>query len=229
MKIYFVRHGHPNYTTDSLTELGHRQAAAAAQRLKGCGIGEIYSSSKGRAVQTAEYTASLLGLPVIQCDFMREITWGPLEGEEILEKGHPWKISDIFAGEGRSLNDPDWESKEPFCKSTLPDAMKRVIDGFDAWLCELGYKREGEYYRVVGENTDRTVAMFSHGGAGSVAWAHLFNLPFIKVCGFCRPDFTSVTVIEFSNEMGELCFPKVRLYNDARHIEGLDSDNVYGI
>ena len=89
MKIFFVRHGPPNYTTDSLTELGHRQAAAAAQRLKYCGIGEIYSLSKGRAVQTAEYTASLLGLTVIQRDFMREITRGPLDGEKILAKGNP--------------------------------------------------------------------------------------------------------------------------------------------
>jgi len=36
MRIIFVRHGHPNYEKDCLTELGHRQAEAAAQRLKDC-------------------------------------------------------------------------------------------------------------------------------------------------------------------------------------------------
>ena len=30
MKIIFVRHGHPNYQLDCLTELGHPQAEAAA-------------------------------------------------------------------------------------------------------------------------------------------------------------------------------------------------------
>ena len=33
MRIVFVRHGHPNYEKDCLTELGHRHAEAAALRL----------------------------------------------------------------------------------------------------------------------------------------------------------------------------------------------------
>ena len=33
MYIYFVRHGHPDYKTDTLTALGHKQAEAAAERL----------------------------------------------------------------------------------------------------------------------------------------------------------------------------------------------------
>ena len=33
MRILFVRHGHPNYEKDCLTDLGHLHAAAAAERL----------------------------------------------------------------------------------------------------------------------------------------------------------------------------------------------------
>ena len=33
MRILFVRHGHPNYEKDCLTELGHLHAEAAAKRL----------------------------------------------------------------------------------------------------------------------------------------------------------------------------------------------------
>ena len=51
MKIYFVRHGHPDYKTDSLTELGKKQAQAAAERLKNCNIERVFASSKGRAVR----------------------------------------------------------------------------------------------------------------------------------------------------------------------------------
>lgn len=36
MKIYFVRHGEPNYQMNCLTELGHKQAAAAAVEIT-CG------------------------------------------------------------------------------------------------------------------------------------------------------------------------------------------------
>lgn len=49
MDIYFIRHGHPNYETDSLTELGNKQAKAVSNRLKNCNIERIYSSTMGRA------------------------------------------------------------------------------------------------------------------------------------------------------------------------------------
>ena len=35
MRIIFVRHGHPDYIKNCLTEIGHKQAEAAAQRLSG--------------------------------------------------------------------------------------------------------------------------------------------------------------------------------------------------
>ena len=64
MLLYFVRHGHPDYANDCLTELGRKQATAVAERLKNCGIEQIYSSSNGRALQTAMYTAKALDLQV---------------------------------------------------------------------------------------------------------------------------------------------------------------------
>ena len=55
MRIILIRHGDPNYEKDCLTELGHKQAEAAANRLLSEGIDGIYSSPQGRAMQTAEY------------------------------------------------------------------------------------------------------------------------------------------------------------------------------
>ena len=89
MKSYFVRHGHPDYNNDYLTELGHKQAEAAAERLKDSGIQRIFSSTKDRALQTAEHTAKHLGLEVIGCDFMRGISWASIVNEPILANGHP--------------------------------------------------------------------------------------------------------------------------------------------
>jgi probable phosphoglycerate mutase len=227
MKIYFVRHGHPDYANDCLTELGHKQAVAAAERLKNCGIEQVFSSTKGRAFQTAEYTAKALGLQVISCDFMREIGWRSIDGEPILANGHPWDLSDIFASEGKTLTDKEWYMKAPYCKSKVVSSSDAVKKGLDAWFAELGYQREGEYYRVVGEATEKTVAMFSHGGSSSVALSHILNIPFPQICGIVHPDFTSITVVEFSDKIGELFCPRVLLLNDARHIEGLDSKKTY--
>lgn len=66
MKLLLVRHGHPNYELDCLTSLGHLQAEAAAKRLMDKNIDLFYSSTCGRAVETAQYTAKEYGLPVTQ-------------------------------------------------------------------------------------------------------------------------------------------------------------------
>ena len=227
MLLYFVRHGHPDYANDCLTELGRKQATAVAERLKNCGIEQIYSSSNGRALQTAMYTAKVLDLQVTPYDFIREIDWHSIDGETILENGHPWNISDVFILEGKTLTDKDWYMKEPYCNSNIVRSAQTVKNGLEAWLAELGYQREGEYYRVLDNATEKTIAMFSHGGSSSVALSHILNIPFPQICGIARPDYTSITILDFSNEIGELILPKLLLLNDAQHIKDLNIQNIY--
>ena len=228
MTIYFVRHGHPDYKNDCLTELGKKQAQKAAERLRDSGIETIYASTKGRAMETAEYTARELGLDVVSCDFMREIGWGPIGDEELPEGGHPWKLARSLAAEGISITNPDWREMEPFCRSVLGERVDTVVDGFDALMAELGYQREGDYYRVCGENTDKTVAIFSHGGSSTAVLAHLLNVPFLHACGFIHVEFTSITVIRLPNTPGELVIPKLIGANDVKHLKDVTVENVYG-
>ena len=49
MLLYVVRHGEPDYSTDTLTELGWRQAEAVSNRMVAVGIEEIFASPMGRA------------------------------------------------------------------------------------------------------------------------------------------------------------------------------------
>ena len=227
MIIYFVRHGHPDYKNDCLTPLGKLQAEKASEVISELGIETVYASTKGRAMETAEYTAKKLGLPIIPCKFMREISWESKDGEPILENGHPWNVANAFASCGVSLCDYDWRNKEPFCNSVIVQKVDTVIDGFDSLLLELGYKREGDYYRVIGEDTDKKIAVFSHAGSSSAVISHLLNVPFPQICGFFSLDFTSVTAIKLSDEMGKLICPKLKYSNDAKHIVGITVENVY--
>ena len=64
MLLFYIRHGDPIYDPDSLSPLGHKQAERLVERLKDEGITEIHSSCLGRAIQTAEPTARLLGLDI---------------------------------------------------------------------------------------------------------------------------------------------------------------------
>ena len=228
MKIYFVRHGHPNYRDDCLTELGHKQAAAAAVRLFDCGIERVFASTKGRAMQTAAHTAKSLGLDVIPCDFMREITWGSSNGEPILANGHPWDLADLAVADGQSLKDEAWRIGTGYAHNQAVASVQTVTDGLDAWLETLGYAREGEYYRITNEIPYQTVAMFSHGGSSTAALSHMFNIPFPQACAAFHVDFASVTVVEFADTVGALVYPKLRLLDDRLHTKGLEAAHVYG-
>ena len=56
MKLFIIRHGDPDYTIDSLTEKGRKEAALLAERLKNVKIDHFYVSPLGRAQATAKYT-----------------------------------------------------------------------------------------------------------------------------------------------------------------------------
>ena len=69
MIFYYVRHGDPIYDPDSLTDLGHKQAAALAKRFALYGLDEVYSSPSTRAMQTAQPTCEALGLTMKICNW----------------------------------------------------------------------------------------------------------------------------------------------------------------
>ena len=228
MRIYFIRHGHPNYALDCLTDIGRQQAEACAERLKDSGIQKIYASSQGRAKETAEYTAKKLGLSVEPVDFIRELAWGSKTEAPIFKDGHPWFVVDDMVLKGENILDRNWENSDRFSASVVGERVKTVTNGVDEWLKTLGYQREGNYYRVVGHDTDKTIAMFSHAGSSSAALSHLLSATFPWVFQVIRLDFTSITIVDLGDEQGTLTFPRLTLLNDARHIEGIDSSLFFG-
>ena len=193
MRIIFVRHGEPDYANDCLTQTGRQQAAAVARRLAGEGISEIYTSPCGRAAETASYTAARLRLPVTTLDFMREITWG---GEGVPCDGHPWTLGDRMLAEGFDFKVGDWRAHPYFAGNAATVHCENVAVQLE----------------------DKTIALFSHGGSGACALAHLLNLPFPYVASVLPYDFTSIIILDFPVCEGAYVFPRVELFNDCAHI-----------
>ena len=220
MRIFFIRHGEPNYEKDDLTENGVRQALLLSERLKDEGIEEIWSSPQGRAYNTAKPTAELLGLPIKTVDFIREITWGSKNGSPLFADGHPWDIADEMARKNIELNNPDWRSDPFFVNNSVVDSVKTVEEGVDIWLEGLGYKRNGLYYEHdFEEKQHRTIALFSHGGSSSAAIGHILNLPFPYVCALLHMEFTGITVLRMDKCKGAGTLPCLELANDGRHVK----------
>ena len=221
MRIIFVRHGHPDYDRDCLTELGHLHGAAVAERLKDEPVEKIFSSTHGRAMETAEHIDEKFGLGVVGLDFMRETKWGGVDGKPIFLDGHPWHVSDYMVEQGMDLLDAGWKETERYRDNRLVQTTGYLAEQMDLWLAELGYTREGEDYRV-GEVKYHTIVVVSHGGASSAALGHLFCLPLPFLFSALCPDYTAVTVVSLSEKKGALVAPKFEIANDARHIANIE-------
>ena len=221
MRIVFVRHGEPDYEHDCLTREGRIQALAAAERLKDEGIEEIWSSPLGRARETAGAASEALGLPVRILDFMPEVHWGSRNGEPLFADGHPWNLTDELVRQGYDLTRKDWREHPFFRNNLVLDCVDRVEKGIDEWLASLGYLRDGCYYRCERpDDTQKTVALFSHGGSSCAAMGHMLNLPFPYACALLHLEFTGITVLRLDRHPGAKTLPCLELANDGRHIRG---------
>ena len=88
-EMYLIRHGDAlpgdtdlvsgsSYDEQGLSDLGHRQAQALADRLPALGLGAVYSSPIPRARQTADAIAAASGLETLIDSELREVELGPI-------------------------------------------------------------------------------------------------------------------------------------------------------
>ena len=218
MRIIFVRHGEPDYARDCLTETGRKQAAAAAERLAGEGISEIYASTMGRAMETASFTARKLNLTIVPLAYMREISWG---GEGIPADGHPWTLGDwMIAREDFDFYRQNWREHPYFKKNDATEYYRRITAEFDGFLENQGYRHEGGRFLCTRPN-GKTIALFSHGGSGACVLSHLLGLPFPYVCTVMPYYFTSLIVLEFADAEGSYVYPRLEAFNDVSHLNNL--------
>lgn len=66
MKILLIRHGDPDYTIDSLTRKGWKEAEYLSERLEKLDVKEFYVSPLGRAKDTASLTLKKMNRTAIE-------------------------------------------------------------------------------------------------------------------------------------------------------------------
>ena len=219
MLLYIVRHGEPDYETDSLTELGWKQARLAAKRFVPGGLDRIFSSPMGRARQTAQPTAEALGLPVKIEHWTREI-WPELaipqpDGSLRFCMGLPGEL--FRSDENRLLGD-NWHTMDALASIEGRQAWERVVRHSDNFLRRLGYLRERDgVYRVLRENNER-VALFCHGGFTMTWLPHLLAIPPHLFWAAFSISHTGVTVVEFNGKTGETAAPMCTMLSDTGHL-----------
>lgn len=141
MDLIIVRHAKPQASAESadppLSEVGHRQAATAAQRLQHDGITHIVASTMQRAHQTAQATAEVIGLPVALRDDLRE--------------------ADEHTG---SYTPPDEITADhEIAKRFAADPYSLFEDGYEKFSAKV----VGAFDDIIASHRGATVAVFCHG------------------------------------------------------------------
>ena len=222
MLLFIIRHGDPIYDPDSLTEKGKLQAAAVGRRLALHGLDRIYASPMIRAQQTAQPACDLLHKKAEILDWTSEgKAWEDFAC--LNERGRKeWSFHQITPAH---LKDPAilalgdrWYEAEPFCRAPrAKEGYERIQKASDEWLEGLGYKREGNIYRILKPNDER-VAVFCHQGFGTTWLSHLLaiNPPLFWSC--FDINHSSVTILQFANNEDGWTSPYCLSLSDNSHL-----------
>ncbi len=223
MIFYYVRHGDPIYDPDSLTELGHKQAAALAKRLTKYGLDEIYCSTSIRAQMTAEPTCKALGIKPVLLDWANE---GHVFGEFSIRKpdgNRTWIFhseeyrAKINAPEVRALG-TEWYKHPVFAEENFAKGVERINRETDAFFKSLGFEhdRANACYKPIAKNQKR-VALFAHEGFGKAFLSSLLDLPYPFVATRCELSHSSVTVFYFADDE-KITYPRLLQWANDSHL-----------
>ena len=217
MKLVFIRHGDPDYSIDSLTPRGWKEAEALAKRVARWDVDNFYVSPLGRAQDTARVSLDAIGRNAETLDWLREFyieVDNPVTGKKQI----PWDFMPSLWTEYEDLYDKDkWHQSELMKTGKVTEGYKKVCNGIDALLEKYGYIRKGRMYETK-EGNDKTIVFFCHLGVQFVVLSHLLGMSAAMMWHnfFVAP--TSVTWVETEErEKGKANF-RCKKLGDTSHL-----------
>lgn len=231
MKLLIIRHGEPDYTIDSLTEKGWREAEYLSEmlvkQLSDSGRdGDLYfyMSPYGRAQDTASSTLKKLGRTAEVLPWLREFDYFIWRPDDTTRKRIPWDWYPAdWVQDPRLYQADHWFENELMAEGSIGEAYRGVTEQFDELLARHGYIREGKYYRAERSSHD-TIVMFCHFGVESVLLSHLLGVSPMPVWhGFCAQPSSVTTVVTEERRKGIAAF-RILSFGDTSHLYAHDED-----
>lgn len=203
MKILIIRHGDPDYSIDSLTERGKKEALLLKERLASINIKKAYISPLGRAALTAE-----LSLPT---NVERETK------DWLREFCYIWdRLPEDYNADREILDGKNWLDS-PHFSDEVRHRYANVCAGFDELLAAHGYKKNGYGYDVTHSNDD-TIALFCHFGLECVLISRLLSVsPYPFFQGFCALTSSVTTFVSEERRKGKTSFRCIG-FGDVSHL-----------
>lgn len=227
MKLLIVRHGDPDYSIDSLTEKGWREAELLARRLAGIETKDYYVSPLGRAKDTASCTLKKVSRTATECDWLREFH-APIWRPDVSEKKMiPWDwLPQDWSKEECFYQYDRWQESGILREGNVPQEYNRVVQNLDMLLKKHGYERSGHCYRAVNANND-TIVFFCHFGVECVLLSHLLNIsPMVLWHGTCAAPSSVTTVVTEERRKGIAAF-RMTSFGDTSHLYRYDEPPAF--
>ena len=220
MRLIFIRHGEPDYSIDSLTEKGFREAEFLSDRVAEWDITQIYCSPLGRAKDTASPSLKKLNRQAVTCEWLREFH-APIEDEMMGRTDKvPWDFYPEFMNDNPDLfHLENWKNNPVLAKGAVGTEYERVCENFDRLLSEYGYVREGYRYTIKEDaKKDATLVFFCHLGVSCALISHLINTtPSQLWQGFFLAP-TSVTVLASEERTEGNAYFRCQVMGDTSHL-----------
>lgn len=217
MKLLIVRHGDPDYSIDSLTETGWKEAELLVPRLSKLDVKAFYVSSMGRAKDTAAPTLKAMGREAEVCPWLREFSASIRKPYEE-NKGGVWDWYPAeWTREKRYFDRDSWMEPEPMKDSDVASEWQWVTENFDALLARHGYVRQGDVYRAEQANED-TIVLFCHFGLQCVLLSHLLHISPMALWHGCCAAPTSVTTLVTEERQQGIAYFRMSSFGDISHL-----------
>jgi probable phosphoglycerate mutase len=217
MKIHLIRHGEPDYTVDSLTEKGRREAELLASRLCSMPIDAFYCSPLGRAQDTARPTLQRLGRSAETLDWLQEFR-GTVLDPKTGQRSYAWDFLPQYWTRCPELADLEaWKQNALIATGNSAEIFEETVKGLDALLSRYGYHRRGALYGT-DHNSSATIALFCHFGIAMNILSCLLRIPFhLLLHGFIMAPSSITTLVTEERVPGEVWFRCTAL-GDTSHL-----------
>lgn len=220
MKLILIRHGEPDFSIDSLTPKGWREAEYLSERTAGWEITDLYCSPFGRARDTASLTLKKLGRKAVICDWLREIDCriqNPMTGGQTVA----WDMLPVYLDQHPELFDrEEWRRNVDMKAGNLAGYVDYVTEGLDRLLESYGYYREGLRYRTESDTRrDAVVVCFCHFGTICASLSRLLNMEPHQLWQGCYLAPTSVTVLGTEERTEGEAYFRCQVMGDTSHLQ----------
>lgn len=215
MKLVICRHGDPDYSIDSLTEKGWKEAELLSDRISKLDVKDFYVSPLGRARDTSKATLKKMNREATVLPWLQEFKG------QIMENGEPRQCWDRKPAYWTEIDDyykaDSWYNVDIMKELDVKKEYEEVCKGVDELLLKYGYKHEGRHFKVLNANHD-TVVLFCHFGIEAIILSHIFGIsPMPLLHNFVALPTSVTTIVTEEREEGVAVF-RCMGFGDVSHL-----------